>query len=121
MSFAYDNANRRTSLTLPNGIVAAYGYDAASRVTSITYSSQGSTAIGDLTYGYDANGRRTSMGGSLAQVDLPAAVSTTSYNANNQLTQWGSAGANKSFMGEVLGGFLDNLMDQPPMAGRNCR
>ena len=87
VTIGYDNANRRTSLTLPNGIVAAYGYDAASRVTSITYT-QGQTTIGNLTYTYDANGRRTSMGGSLARVNLPAAVSSATYNANNQLTNW---------------------------------
>lgn len=31
------------------------------------------------------------MGGSYAQTGLPQAVSTTAYNANNQLTQWGTA------------------------------
>jgi hypothetical protein len=31
------------------------------------------------------------MGGSLAQQELPAAISTTAYNANNQLTTWGTA------------------------------
>jgi hypothetical protein len=31
------------------------------------------------------------MGGSLPRVNLPAAVSSATYNANNQLTQWGSA------------------------------
>jgi RHS repeat-associated protein len=83
----YDNANRRTSLTLPNGVVVAYGYDAASRVTSITYT-QGQTTIGNLTYTYDANGRRNSMGGSLAKVNLPAAIASATYNANNQLSNW---------------------------------
>ena len=56
-------------------------------MTSITYT-QGQTTIGNLTYTYDANGRRTSMGGSLAHVNLPAAISSTTYNANNQLTNW---------------------------------
>ena len=87
VTIGYDNANRRTSLTLPNGVVVAYGYDAASRVTSITYT-QGMTSIGNLTYTYDANGRRTSMGGSLAKVNLPSAITSATYNANNQLTNW---------------------------------
>ena len=88
VTFGYDDANRRTSLTLPNGIIAAHTYDAASRVTGITYT-QGATTIGDLTYTYDANGRRTTMGGSLAQVNLPAATTATAvYNVNNQLTSW---------------------------------
>jgi RHS repeat-associated protein len=90
VSFGYDNANRRTSLTLPNGIVMSYSYDAASQLTGIGYQ-LGQTNLGNLTYSYDLAGRRTSMGGSLAAVNLPNAVSTTAYNANNQLTQWGTA------------------------------
>jgi RHS repeat-associated protein len=64
-----------------------YGYDAASRVTSITYTN-GGTTIGTLTYGYNANGQRTSIGGTLAAMNLPAAISSATYNANNQLTNW---------------------------------
>src|SRR6266699_5336100 len=40
---------------------------------------------------YDNAGRRNSMGGSFARTGLPNAVSTTAYNANNQLTTWGTA------------------------------
>ncbi len=57
-----DNADRRTSLTLPNGIVLEYGYDDDSRLTGLTYR-QGLSTLGTLTYGYDANGQRTSIGG----------------------------------------------------------
>ena len=87
MTIGYDNANRRTSLTFPKRVAAAYGYDAASRVTSITYTERSNT-IGTLTYTYDPNGRRASMGGSLAKVNLPAAVTSAIYNADNQLTNW---------------------------------
>ena len=97
----YDNANRRTSMTLPNGVSAAYGYDAASRVTSITYT-QGSNTLGNLPYAYDANGRRTSTGGSLAQVNLPSAVASATYNANNQVTQWGSTSPTYDLNGNLV-------------------
>jgi YD repeat-containing protein len=55
----YDNANRRTCLTLPNGVVMSYVYDNASRVTSINYGTNGSCIsppnnLGGLTYTYDA-------------------------------------------------------------------
>ena len=90
VSFAYDNANRRSSLTLPNGIVMSYSYDDSSELTAITYTHSGST-LGDLSYTYDLAGRRASMGGSYARVGLPLAVSSAVYNANNQLTQWGTA------------------------------
>ncbi len=36
-------------------------------------------------------GRRNSMGGSFARTGLPLAMGQTAYNANNQLTQWGTA------------------------------
>ncbi len=77
----YDNANRRTCLTLPNGVLASYGYgyDKDSRVTSITYGTGGSCSsppsnLGNLTYTYDSDGRRTATAGSLAAVTLPANV-----------------------------------------------
>jgi YD repeat-containing protein len=37
VSITYDCADRRTSLTLPNGIVVEYGYDDDLRLTSLTY------------------------------------------------------------------------------------
>jgi RHS repeat-associated protein len=90
VSFAYDGSNRRTALTLPNGIVMSYGYDNASQLTGITYTNAGST-LGTLTYAYDSVGHRTQIGGSMAQTALPLAVGNISYNADNQLTQWGDA------------------------------
>ena len=46
----------------------AYTYD-NSRVTGMTYSA-GSTQLGNLSYTYDADGRRIGTGGSLAAVNL---------------------------------------------------
>jgi len=90
VQFTYDNGNRRTTMTLPNGIVASYTYDTTSQLTALVYS-KGSTPIGGLAYGYDAAGHRTSLSGTLAAINLPLAVSVTGYNANNQLTGWGTA------------------------------
>jgi YD repeat-containing protein len=92
VGFNYDNANRRTTLTLPNGVAMAYTYDNDSRVSGITYTA-GSTQLGNLTYAYDAAGRRTSSGGSLAAVTLPSAVGASSiaYNADNEQIKFGSA------------------------------
>ncbi len=96
VSFALDNANRRTCLTLPNGVIASYGYDQDSRVSSITYGTGGSCAsppsnLGNLSYTYDADGRRTSSGGSLAAVTLPTAVNGNTFNADNGMTGFNSA------------------------------
>lgn len=90
VSFSYDNANRRTTLTLPNGTTTSYSYDNASQLTGLAYAT-GSTTLGNLTYGYDLAGRRVNVGGSFATTNLPNVVSTTAYNANNQLTSWGTA------------------------------
>jgi YD repeat-containing protein len=47
VGLAYDNANRRTTLTLPNGVKVSYTYDLASRVTGLTYA-MGSRQLGNL-------------------------------------------------------------------------
>jgi RHS repeat-associated protein len=92
VGFGYDNANRRTSLTLPNGVSVASGFDAADQLTSLFYGNGGAT-LGDLTYTYDAAGRRIRQGGSFARINLPASISgAISYDAANRLTTWdGSA------------------------------
>ncbi|MGO9265479.1 MAG: RHS repeat-associated core domain-containing protein [Candidatus Binataceae bacterium] len=93
VGFTYDSSNRRTCLTLPNGVIATYGYDADSRLISMTYGTGGNCAsapsnLGTLTYAYDADGRRTAKGGTLATGGLPAAVAGTSYNADNEQTNF---------------------------------
>jgi RHS repeat-associated protein len=96
VGFSYDNANRRTCLTVPNSVIATYVYDNDSRVTSLTYGTGGSCSrppsnLGNLTYTYDADGRRTTTAGSLAAVTLPANVAggtNTAYNADNAQTKF---------------------------------
>ena len=87
VGFTYDDVGRVLTTTLPNNVVGTYTYDDASHIKTITYAIN-STTIGDLVYAYDAVGRRTTVAGTLARTSLPAAVSTTTYNANNQLTKW---------------------------------
>jgi YD repeat-containing protein len=82
VGFAYDDADRRTVLTLPNGVTVEYGYDDASQVTSLTYKA-GSTTLGTLTYTYDLAGNRTSVGGTWARTGLPAALASATYDAVN--------------------------------------
>ena len=101
VQFGYDNANRRTTLTLPNSIVTSYGYDNASELTGLTYTLNSNT-LGNLTYGYDLAGRRTRVGGSYAATNLPNAVSTTAYDAANELSQWGTATPTYDANGNML-------------------
>lgn len=76
-------------LPLPNTNSVTAAYDAASQLTSLTYKS-GATVIGDLTYTYDLAGNRIKTGGSFARSGLPPALTTTSYNANNQQLTFGT-------------------------------
>ena len=89
VTLAYDNADRRTKLTLPNTNSVTYAYNAASELTTLTYK-KGTTTLGTLLYTYDAAGNRIKTGGTFARSNLPPALSTVSYNANNQQTTFGT-------------------------------
>ena len=101
-TFTYDNANRRTSLTPPGGAKTEYTYDDASQLTELTYK-YGAITLGNLTYSYDAAGRRTAVGGTYARTNLPSALTTTSYNDANQLTTFGSATLTYDLNGNLTG------------------
>ncbi len=88
VQFAYDGASRRSTLTLPNGVRTEYGYDVASQLSAMTYK-LGATTLGDLRYTYDATGNRIQVGGSWARTGVPQAVTSATYNANNQQLTFG--------------------------------
>jgi RHS repeat-associated protein len=87
---------------MPGNLAVAYGYDDGSQLLSMTYTRSGST-IGDLAYTYDASGRRATTSGSYARLNLPAAVTSATYNANNQLTKWGSTNLTYDLNGNMNG------------------
>jgi RHS repeat-associated protein len=82
-TLSYDNAGRLATITDPGGLTETYTYDPASNITKIT-----TTGASPLTLGYTYNadtqqdGATNSGGGLLA----PAAVTSASYNAGNELT-----------------------------------
>ncbi len=102
VAITYDNASRRSTLTLPNGIKLSYGYDNANEITGLTYK-LGTNTVGNLTYGYNADGEIASRGGSLDVTNLPAALASASYNANNRLTNWGSTTLSYDADGNLTG------------------
>jgi len=61
VAYAYDDANRMTSATLPSGtgIVSSYSYDNADRLTGISHVQNGSTTVASVSYTLDAAGNRT--------------------------------------------------------------
>ena len=101
-TFTYDNVNRRTSLTPPGGATTEYTYDAASQITELTYK-YGVTTLGNITYTYDAGGRRTAIGGSYARTGLPAAVTSTTYNDANQATAFAGQTLTYDLNGNLTG------------------
>jgi len=72
-----------------------------SQLTGIVYRG-GALGMADLEYSYDLGGRRVGVSGSLASEILPAAVSSASYSANNQLTQWGGQAMTYDVNGNTL-------------------
>jgi RHS repeat-associated protein len=54
----YDDANRMTTVTLPNGAVSASSYNNASRLTGISYV-KGLTTLASVSYTVDAVGNRS--------------------------------------------------------------
>jgi RHS repeat-associated protein len=101
VGFSYDTANRRSTLTLSNGVNMSYTYDNDSRVTGITYKFNANT-LGNLTYSYDSLGRRTQVGGSFAQTGLPGAVTSASYDAANELLNWNDTNISYDLNGNML-------------------
>jgi RHS repeat-associated protein len=101
MGFSYDTANRRSTLTLSNGVNMSYTYDNDSRVTGITYKFNANT-LGNLTYSYDSLGRRTQVGGSFAQTGLPGTVASATYDAANELTNWNGTSISYDLNGNML-------------------
>jgi RHS repeat-associated protein len=98
----YDNANRRASLTYPNGASTSYGYDVASRLTSITHLGPGAI-IEALTYQYDAAGNRTSLTRNNGTASLlPTAVASASYDAANEQTAFGAATLSYDMNGSLI-------------------
>jgi RHS repeat-associated protein len=97
-----DDANRRQRLTLANGSTVDYGYDDGDQLKTLSFKRANGAVIGDLSYTYDKAGRRTSMGGSLARVNLPAlSVTDTNYNAANRLTRWAGKDFSYDFNGNL--------------------
>src|SRR5262249_19128306 len=86
---------------LSNGVNVTYTYDNDSRVTGITYKFNTNTR-GDLSYTYDSLGRRTLVNGSFARTLLPAAVTSTSYDAANELTNWNGTSISYDLNGNML-------------------
>jgi RHS repeat-associated protein len=90
-AIAYDPAGRRTSVQVPlykskgkwQYLTSTYGYDIASRLTSLLHQNPTST-IENFTWTYDANGNRKSVS-QLANIPLATPLANTSYDEVNEM------------------------------------
>lgn len=91
VAFGYDSLDRHSLTTLPNGVTTSAIFGADNRLQALTYA-HGATALGNLSYQYDAVGQITQIGGSLAPAPLPSAYPAPSTtDANHRLATFGGA------------------------------
>lgn len=115
VTFGYDDADRRTSMALPNGISVTYSYDDNSRVTSMIYH-LGAATLGNLTYQYDALGKRVQVGGTFAHNGIPQVIDSALYDAANELISLNGAtlayDANGNMLSDGVNTFAWNSRNQ---------
>jgi RHS repeat-associated protein len=107
VTLGYDTASRPTSATLPDGITRTTSYDAASDPTALTFR-HGSATTGVVNYTYTADGQISSESGSLASATLPAAVTSDTYNADDELTNSGGTTYSYDKNGNLLSNGTSN-------------
>jgi RHS repeat-associated protein len=88
VTLGYDALSRPATVSLPDGIKATSTYDPANEVTAQTFK-HGSTSVGTIHYSFTPDNQISSETGSLARASLPAAVTSNTYNADNELTSSG--------------------------------
>ncbi len=83
--FGYDNNNRRTATSYPNGVTNTTVYDNAGRTTSITAKNSGGTVLASRAYTYTVNGTKD---GALRKTMTPngSLATTYAYDPVNRLT-----------------------------------
>lgn len=83
IGYSYDNLGRRAGITRGNGVTSTYGYDGASRLTSLSHDVGGTAA--DVTFGYTYNpaGQMVSKSVSNSAYVYSPGAGVTAYSNNN--------------------------------------
>ncbi|WP_409846789.1 RHS repeat domain-containing protein [Roseateles asaccharophilus] len=84
--YSWDAAGRLLKKTLPNGITADYGYDAANRLLSIDYKKADGSRIDQLSYSYDARGQRSSKSVAAQHLGVETPM-TAEYDAADRMSR----------------------------------
>ncbi|MGD0608892.1 MAG: RHS repeat-associated core domain-containing protein [Streptosporangiaceae bacterium] len=108
VSLGYNAEEDQDSLTLPDGIVRTAAYNADNQPTALTFT-DGSTTVGTVDFGYTADGQVASESGSLASAQLPTAVTSNTYNADNELTSSGGTAYSYDSDGDLLSNGTDTF------------
>ena len=113
ISIALDAAGRRESVTLPNGVITQYTYTPLGSVATIVYKQADGTVLGDLSYAYDASGKRIGIGGAWARTGLPMAQGLLSYDDANERSGTGIGyDANGNLLGDGVNTYGWNARNQ---------
>ena len=87
-TYSLDPLSRRTTITRPNGAASGFGYDLASRLTSLTQDVSGATNDLSRTFTYTpASQLQTRVNATAAHAYSPlTAISSYAVNGRNQYT-----------------------------------
>ena len=103
--YEYDDVDRITKSRLPNGVEAAYTFDAVGQLTGLAWQKPGANALGTLGYAYDRSGRVVAQTGTWAPQALPPARADTDFDDNNRMTRYSGTtqdfDANGNLTGQV--------------------
>lgn len=103
IGYSYDNLGRRTGISRGNGVTSAYGYDGASRLSSLSHDVGGTAA--DVTFGYTYNPASQIVSKSVsnsAYVYSPEAGATAYSNNNlNRVTSVGGTAVSYDANGNI--------------------
>lgn len=108
VSLGYNADENLDAVTLPDGVVRSTTDNAAGQPTALAFA-DGTTSVGAIDYGYTADGQIATESGSLAGAQLPAAVSSDSYNADNELTSSNGTSSSYDADGDLLSNGTDTF------------
>jgi len=113
-SYAYDDLGRRTSLTRGNGTVTSYGFDAASRLSSLSHDLDGGTTTNDVTtaFAYTPAGQiasRTASNDNYAWGGHYNVGRAYTSNGLNQLTASGATSLGYDARGNITSSGSDSF------------
>lgn len=98
-SLSYDSAGRLSTVNYPGGLTESYTYDPDSLITGI--STTGSQPV-TSSYTYDEDGLMSGETTDGVTPVAPTAVSSATYNADNELTNWGDVALTYDADGNLL-------------------